>query len=111
MISLRSIGAVLPQSLLLLIIGSQLDLHSRWNQASPEFVGAVIVLFVIGPVFATFLLIVEIVKYRKRKHSGYGSQTLIFIGLAIFFLIEALIINGFIFSQFGMWADEVGLGM
>ena len=37
MVILRSIAALLPQSLVLLIFGAHLDISSEWNYASLEF--------------------------------------------------------------------------
>ena len=111
MVILRSIAALLPQSLVLLIFGAQLDLQSEWNYASLEFVSAVIVLFVLSPLITASLLITEFLKHRKQVKTGQGTPSLLFPGLAIFLFLEALAVDGFILSQLGYWADEVGFGM
>ena len=111
MVIFRIIGAVLPQSLVLLILGVQLDIFSEWNYASLEFVGALTVLFILNPIVTMSLFIVEFVKHRKQRRAGSGTQSLLIPGFAILLFIEALVIDGFILSQLGWWLEEVGFGM
>ncbi len=101
MVILRIIGVVIPQILVLLVFGAQLDLLGGWNNTNGAFL-IVIVLFLLSPIVTATLLISETVKYWKQKKSRHGTQSLLMFGLAVFFFVEALVIDSFILSQLRM---------
>jgi len=69
---LRIIGAVLPQILLLLIIGSSLDLLGGWNHTDSS-TSVLMALFLLNPLVTAVLLIVEIVRYQKKKKQEWNT--------------------------------------
>ncbi|MGH9960922.1 MAG: hypothetical protein ACREBC_28030 [Pyrinomonadaceae bacterium] len=95
MAAFRIIVALLPQILLLMLIGGKLDLLGGWNHTDSAF-GVLITLFLVTPVATAILLIVETVKYRKVTGSYLQS------GFAVLLFLEALAIDSFILSQVRM---------
>ncbi len=101
MVILRTIGSVLPQILLLLLLGGTLDLLGGWNHTDTA-TGVLLVLFLLNPIVTSILLIVETVKYRRQKKSGNGTPSFLMPGLAIFYFVEALGTDVVILSQLRM---------
>jgi len=97
----RIIVALLPQVLLLLLVGAKLDLLGGWNHTDSAF-GVLIILFLITPVATAVLLVVETIKYRKRVTREKATGSFLMPGFTIFLFLEALSIDIFILSQVRM---------
>jgi hypothetical protein len=97
----RIIVALLPQILLLLLVGANLDLLGGWNHTDSAF-GVLIILFLITPVATAVLLVVETIKYRKHVTREKATGSFLMPGFTIFLFLEALAIDIFILSQVKM---------
>ena len=97
----RIIVALLPQILLLLLVGGTLDLLGGWNHTDSAF-GVLIALFLVTPVATATLLVLEIVKYRKHVKREKETRSFLMPGFAIALFCEALAIDLFILSQLRM---------
>ena len=100
MVALRIVVAASVHALLLLILGSALDLLGGWNQTDAA-TGVLMILFLANPVLAAILLVVETVRYR-RSQTIDGARVLQRPAVAIFLLVEAIGINIVILSQLRM---------
>ena len=97
MLVFRTIVALLPQILLLLLVGAKLDLLGGWNHTDSGF-GVLIALFLVTPVATAILLVVETVRYRRHVKRERERRSFLIPGFAIFLLLEALAIDLFILS-------------
>lgn len=97
----RIIVALLPQILLFLLVGGNLDLLGGWNHTDSAF-GVLVILFLVTPVATALLLVVETIKYRKHVTGEKVTRSLVMPGFAIFLFLEALVIDIFILSQVRM---------
>jgi hypothetical protein len=97
----RIIVALLPQILLLLLVGGKLDLLGGWNHTDAAL-GVLITLFLVTPVATAVLLVVETIEYRKHVTRDKVTRSLLLPGFAIFIFLEALAIDIFILSQVRM---------
>lgn len=98
---LRVIVAILPQLLILLLLGGKFDLLGGWNHTDLAF-SILILLFLVTPVATAMLLIIEVIRFRKKRSSGGDTKLYSRRGLALFLFVEALVINISILSQLRM---------
>ena len=97
----RIIVALLPQILLLLLVGGTLDLLGGWNRTDSAF-GVLIALFLVTPVATAILLVVETIRYRRHVKGEKETRSFLMPGFAIVLFVEALAIDLFILSQVRM---------
>jgi hypothetical protein len=97
----RAIVALLPQILLLLLVGDRFDLLGGWNRTDTGL-NVLILLFLVTPVATAFLLVVEMVRYSLRVMRGIEPRSLAMPGLAILLFLEAIVIDVFVMSQVRM---------
>jgi hypothetical protein len=96
--------ALLPQLLLLLLLGARLDLLGGWNRTDAAS-GMLMVLFLVTPVAAAALLVAEILLRRRRMAQEAGSdssRSSRMIAFAALVLVESLAIDLLILSQLRM---------
>jgi len=98
---LRTIVALLPQILLLLLVGGKLDLLGGWNHTDSAF-GVLIALFLVTPLATAILLVVETIRYRRHVKRERETRSFLMPGLATLLFLEALAIDIFILSQLRM---------
>lgn len=96
----RVIAMVLPLLLISLLVAGSKDMLGGWNQTD-NALSTVLTLFLLGPVVTLSLLVAEIVRYYKKRQ-GERGKTLLFIGLAILFFIEALAVDFYLLTQLRM---------
>ena len=101
MLVFRTIVALLPQILLLMLVGGKLDLLGGWNRTDSAL-GVLILLFLVTPVATAILLVVEIIKYRRHGKRERERRSFVMPGFAMLLFIEALAIDLFILSQVRM---------
>ncbi|HSC95497.1 MAG TPA: hypothetical protein VLC73_11035 [Burkholderiales bacterium] len=101
MAAFRIVVALLPQVLILLLVGGSLDLLGGFNRTDAGF-STLIALFLVTPVATLVLLVVEIVRYIlliKRKDS---ARSFLMPGVAIVLFVEALAVDLYLLSQLRM---------
>jgi len=98
--ALGIVALLLPQVLLLLMVGGRFDLLGGWNHTDAAF-GTLIVLFVATPLVTAAWWIVELVVHKRQRHAGSPSASGR-VWLAAVVLVESLAINFFILSQLRM---------
>ena len=101
MFLLRVIAIALPQILILILVGAALDMLGGWNHTDSGF-GVLILLFLLNPVMAVILLIVESIHYRKLDKQSDATRPFFMPGLAIFLFVEVLVTNLYLLSQVKM---------
>lgn len=101
MIVFRIVVAALPQLLLVMLVGGRFDLLGGWNRTDGAF-GVLMVLFLVTPVAALALLVVEVVLLRRQAKRDAGAGSSRRVGLAAFLLVEALAVNAYILTQVRM---------
>ncbi|PLX86964.1 MAG: hypothetical protein C0618_07855 [Desulfuromonas sp.] len=97
----RLLAFVLPQILLLMLLGGHFDLLGGWNHTHGGF-AVLILLFGITPILTLGLFVAEILQIRKRQKSGDKTPHLKPLKVAIFLCLETLTINLFILFQVRM---------
>lgn len=97
---LRAIAAILPQTLVFLLVAGSHDRLGGWNQTDDAMV-TVLILFLLSPVLTLTLLVTEIVRHFKAK-PGQRGKILFFIGLALLLFVEALAIDYYFLTQLRM---------
>lgn len=98
--ALGIVALLLPQVLLLLLLGGRLDLLGGWNHTDAAF-GTLIVLFVATPLLTAAWWIVELLVFRRHGKAGSPSSAGR-VWLAATVLVESLAINFYILSQLRM---------
>lgn len=101
MIFLRGLTYALPQILLFLLIGARANLIFGLNKTDLGF-SLLILFFLMIPVTSAILLLTEIIIYWKKSRSSPGSRSFLFPGLALFLLLESLVIDIFILANLKM---------
>lgn len=101
MLVFRNIVALLPQILLLLLVGGKLDLLGGWNHTDSAF-GVLVALFLVTPAATATLLAVEIIRYSKHAKWGKEQRSFLMPGFAMVLFFQALAIDIFILSQVRM---------
>lgn len=91
----------LPQALLLMLLAARFDLLGGWNHSETAF-HALLLLFLVTPVFTLALLITELARYRKLSRQQPEHASLLWPGVALALCLETLIINLLILSQVHM---------
>lgn len=97
----RSIAIVLPQILILLLVGAMNDWLGGWNQTD-DAMGTVLILFLLNPIMTLGLLTVEIMRCYQARTGERGWRFFFWIVLAIGLFIEALATDFFILTQLRM---------
>ena len=97
----RYVVAVLPQILVLLLLGGALDLLGGFNHTDAGF-SVLILLFLINPLACLVLLIIELINYRRFKILNKGTGSLLWRNIAIILFSESFATNLFILSQLKM---------
>ena len=98
--ALGAVALLLPQVLLLLMVGGRFDLLGGWNHTDAAF-GTLIVLFVVTPLVTAAWWIVELIVHRRQGNAGSPSASgRVWLAAAV--LVESLAINFFILSQLRM---------
>jgi hypothetical protein len=97
----RVVVAVLPQLLLLLLVGGRLNLLGGWNHTDSAF-GVLITLFLVTPVATAALLVVEILRHRRHIPQASGTHSFRMIAFAIFLFVQSLAVDLLILSQLQM---------
>ena len=97
----RFLVAALPQILVLLLLGSTLDLLGGFNHTNAGF-SVLILLFLVNPIICLVLLVIESIKYRRLIKHSKGSGSLLWRNISIFLFVEALATNILILSQVRM---------
>jgi hypothetical protein len=97
--ALRIVVALLPQVIILLLIGGSHDWLFGFNRTDAGF-STLIALFLVTPVATAALLVVEVVRYllqvrRKAPDRSFGTPA-----LAIVLFIEALAVD--VYLVFGV---------
>jgi hypothetical protein len=91
---------VLPQLLVLLLVGGSLDLLGGWNQTDGAM-GTLLVLFVSVPLLTLALLVIEFVRCCRSRF-GEHHRAMFNILLALGLFVESLAIDLYILSQVRM---------
>jgi len=94
------VAGLLPQVILLLLLGGRFDLLGGWNHTDAAS-GTLMLLFVVTPLVAAAWWIVELLAYRASAKTGlHPSPGRVW--LAAIVLVESLAIDLFILSQLEM---------
>jgi hypothetical protein len=97
----RVIVALLPQVLIVLLVGGSLDLLGGFNRTDAGF-GTLVVLFVVTPVATFVLLVVEIVRYLLLIKRKEATRSFAMPAVAIVLFLEALAVDLYVLSQVRM---------
>ena len=100
MLFFRFIALVLPLLLFSLLVAGSNDMLGGWNQTG-DALTTVLILFLLGPVVTLALLVTEIVRCYKAPQ-GVRCKAFLFIGLEMFFFVEALAIDYYLLTQLRM---------
>jgi len=92
---LRGISILLPQVLILLFIGARFDLLFGFNRTDAGF-NTLLFLFVLVPTINLIWLIVEIIISMRAAKRHDRRMSFLLPGLALFFFLEALLIDFYI---------------
>ena len=98
--ALGIVALLLPQVLLLLMVGGRFDLLGGWNHTDAAF-GTLVVLFVATPLLTAAWWVVELIVFRRHGNAG-SPATPRRVWLAAAVLAESLAINFFMLSQLRM---------
>lgn len=91
------VAGLLPQVMLLLLLGGRFDLLGGWNHTDAAS-GTLMLLFIVTPLVAAAWWIVELLVYRASGKTGlHPSPGRVW--LAAIVLVESLAIDLFILSQ------------
>jgi len=101
MAALRILVASLPQVLLVLLIGGKYELLGGWNHTDSAF-GTLIVLFLVTPLAAAILLVIEATRYLVRVRRKDEARSFVMPAVAIFLFLEALAVDLYVLSQVKM---------
>ena len=99
MIVLRWPGFVLPQLLLLLLLGGRFDLLGGWNHGDAAM-GTLLVLLVTTPLVTGIWLVAEWISRRRAARKGKTRDDR--LGWAAAMLAESLVLNLWVLSQLRM---------
>lgn len=99
--TLRITATVLPQLYLILLVGGMVDLLGGWNHTDSAFT-VLIVLFVLTPLLALFLLVAESVITIASDRESRGNRSYRKMWFAAVLVAESIMINIFILSQLRM---------
>lgn len=101
MAAFRIIVALLPQVLILLLVGGRFELLGGWNHTDSGF-GTLLALFLVTPIATAVLLVVEAIGYVLRVKRKEGTRSFLMPAIAILLFIEALAVDFYILSQLKM---------
>lgn len=101
MLFIRLYVVSLPQALLLLLLGAQMDLLGGWNH-SETALHVLLLLSLIAPLFTMGLLILELVRYRRRYRESSEGASFRWPAVALLLCVETFAINLYILSQMKM---------
>jgi hypothetical protein len=94
------VAGLLPQVMLLLLLGGRLDLLGGWNNTDAAS-GTLMLLFIVTPLVAAAWWIVELLAYRVSGKAGlHPSPGRVWLAATV--LVESLAIDLFILSQLRM---------
>jgi hypothetical protein len=97
----RIVVALLPQVLILLLIGGSYDLLFGLNRTDAGF-GILIALFLVVPVATLVLLIVEVIRYALQVKRKDPAKSFMMPAVAIFLFLEALAVDLYMIFSFRM---------
>ena len=101
MAAFRTIVALLPQVLILLLIGGSHDLLFGLNRTDAGF-GILLALFLVTPVATLVLLVVEVIRYVLQAKRKDPAKSFMMPAVAIFLFLEALAVDLYIVSTLRM---------
>jgi len=97
----RGIAILLPQVLILLIIGARFDLLFGFNRTEAAF-NTLLFLFALVPTINLIWLIVEIIISIRTAKRQNRPMSFLLPGLALFFFVESLFIDIFVLLHMRM---------
>lgn len=101
MAAVRILVALLPQLLIILIVGARFDLLGGFNRTDAGF-GTLMTLFLVTPVATLVLLVVEVTRYILQVRRKDPAKSFMMAALAIFLFLEALAVDLYILSSLRM---------
>jgi hypothetical protein len=97
----RIIVALLPQVLILLLVGGRFEWFGEWNHRDAGF-GTLIALFLVTPLATAVLLVVEAIRYVLRVKRKEETRSFLMPAVAMLLFLEALAVDLYILSQLKM---------
>ena len=91
---LRGIAILLPQLVIVLLIGARFDLLFGFNRTDTGF-NTLLFLFVLVPTINLIWLIVEIIISARAAKRHHRRMSFLLPGLALFFFLESVFIDLF----------------
>lgn len=104
MAAFRLLVAILPQALLMMLVGARFDLLGGLNR-SDLGLGILLTLFIVTPVLAVVLLTFEVVRLRRMRPDvdrASAARSRVGVVLAVLLLVEAIFLDLYILSQLRM---------
>ena len=92
---LRLLSILLPQLLVILLIGGSFDLLGGWNKTDEAF-SLLLMLFLLNPLIVGAFVVIAAIRHRRKT----GPRSDLILGSAL--LAEALLTNLVILSQLRM---------
>jgi hypothetical protein len=97
----RIVVALLPQAIILLLIGGRFDWLGGFNRTDAGF-STLIALFLVTPVATAVLLLVEVVRYLMEIRRKAPDRTFATAALAFVLFLEALAVDVYLIFQVRM---------
>ncbi|HEY7656636.1 MAG TPA: hypothetical protein VH881_07215 [Burkholderiales bacterium] len=101
MAGFRIVVALLPQVLILLLVGGSFDLLGGFNRTDAGF-STLIALFLVAPVATLALLVAETVRYLLLAKRKDAVRSFSMAAVAILLFLEALGVDLYLLSQLRM---------
>jgi hypothetical protein len=101
---LRFVVALLPQLLILMLVGARFDLLGGLNRTDTG-TGILLLLFLLTPIATAMLLVVEVWRRRSRNRDERASasdRSGRMVALAAALLVQSLVLDVFILTQLRM---------
>ena len=101
MTAFRIVVALLPQALIVLLVGGRFDLLGGFNRTDAGF-GTLVALFLAAPVATLALLVVETFRYTLQIRRNDAARSFSMPAVAVLLFFEALAVDLYLLSQLKM---------